>query len=78
MAVKRLMAQDLDARLMDEFRREVHIMKRLKHPNIVPFLGACTQPPNLAIVTQYMPRGCLFRLLHRWARCPFCCWQSDC
>lgn len=43
-------------------------MKRMKHPNVVLFMGACTQPPNLCIVTQFVPRGSLFRLLHRWAQ----------
>lgn len=43
-------------------------MKRMKHPNVVLFMGACTQPPNLCIVTQFVPRGSLFRLLHRWAK----------
>ena len=42
-------------------------MKRLRHVNVLLFLGAVTQPPDLAIVTQFMPRGSLFRLLHRWA-----------
>lgn len=40
-------------------------MKRLRHVNVLLFLGAVTAPPNLAIVTQFMPRGSLFRLLHR-------------
>lgn len=40
-------------------------MQRLKHPNVVLFMGACTQPPNLSIVTSFMPRGSLFRILHR-------------
>lgn len=31
----------------------------------VLFMGACTEPPNLCIVTQFVPRGSLFRLLHR-------------
>ena len=52
---------------MQEFKAEVSIMKRLKHPNVVLFMGACTQPPNLSIVTQFVPRGSLFRLLHRSA-----------
>ncbi len=29
------------------------------------FLGAVTVPNQLAIVTEFMPRGSLFRLLHR-------------
>lgn len=41
-------------------------MKRLKHPNVVLFMGACTQPPHLCIVTQFVARGSLFRLLHRY------------
>ena len=52
---------------VQEFKAEVSIMKRLKHPNVVLFMGACTQPPNLSIVTQFVPRGSLFRLLHRSA-----------
>ena len=28
-------------------------------------LGAVTQPPHLCIVTQFVPRGSLFKLLHR-------------
>ncbi|PKI35987.1 hypothetical protein CRG98_043616 [Punica granatum] len=40
-------------------------MKRLRHPNIVLFMGAITQPPQLCIVTEYLPRGSLYKLLHR-------------
>ena len=58
-----------NADCVQEFRAEVAIMKRLKHPNVVLFMGACTQPPNLSIVTQFVPRGSLFRLLHRCAQC---------
>ncbi|KAL3133959.1 hypothetical protein ABBQ32_008406 [Trebouxia sp. C0010 RCD-2024] len=64
-AVKKFLEQDLSPQLMQEFRAEVGIMKRLKHPNVVLFMGACTKPPNLSIVTQFVPRGSLFRLLHR-------------
>eukprot|EP00967_Tisochrysis_lutea_P006757 scaffold8033_cov15-Tisochrysis_lutea.AAC.1 len=40
-------------------------MSRLRHPNIVLFLGAVIQPTQLAIVSEFVPRGSLFRLLHR-------------
>ncbi|MCD9561336.1 copper transport protein ctr1 [Datura stramonium] len=40
-------------------------MKRLRHPNIVLFMGAVTEPPNLSIVTEYLSRGNLYRLLHK-------------
>ena len=35
-------------------------------------MGACMHPPNLCIVTQFVPRGSLFRLLHRSVVTPFC------
>lgn len=35
-------------------------MEALRHPNIVMFLGACTKPPNFAIVLEYCVRGSLW------------------
>ncbi|KAJ7976058.1 CTR1-like protein kinase [Quillaja saponaria] len=64
-AVKILMEQDFHAERFKEFLREVAIMKRLRHPNIVLFMGAVTQPPNLSIVTEYLSRGSLYRLMHK-------------
>uniref|UniRef100_A0A5B7CA37 non-specific serine/threonine protein kinase n=1 Tax=Davidia involucrata TaxID=16924 RepID=A0A5B7CA37_DAVIN len=62
-AVKILMEQHFLAERSEEFLREVAIMKRLRHPNIVLFMGAVTQPPNLSIVTEYLSRGSLYKLL---------------
>ncbi|XP_022743313.1 serine/threonine-protein kinase CTR1-like isoform X2 [Durio zibethinus] len=64
-AVKILMEQDLHAERFKEFLSEVAIMKCLRHPNIVLFMGAVTQPPNLSIVTEYLSRGSLYKLLHK-------------
>ncbi|CAL9075769.1 unnamed protein product [Musa textilis] len=64
-AVKILMEQDLHPERLKEFLREVAIMKSLRHPNIVLFMGAVTEPRNLSIVTEYLSRGSLYRLLHR-------------
>ncbi|KAK1300552.1 Serine/threonine-protein kinase CTR1 [Acorus calamus] len=64
-AVKILMEKDFHPEWFKEFVREVAIMKSLRHPNIVLFMGAVTQPPNLSIVTEYLSRGSLYRLLRR-------------
>ncbi|KAG7653584.1 Protein kinase domain [Arabidopsis suecica] len=64
-AVKKFLDQDFSGAALAEFRSEVRIMRRLRHPNVVFFLGAVTRPPNLSIVTEFLPRGSLYRILHR-------------
>lgn len=64
-AVKVLTVQDFLDDQLKEFLREVAIMKRVRHPNVVLFMGAVTKRPHLSIVTEYLPRGSLFRLIHR-------------
>ncbi|KAL0432656.1 UNVERIFIED_CONTAM: Serine/threonine-protein kinase CTR1 [Sesamum latifolium] len=64
-AVKVLTVQDFHDDQLKEFLREVAIMKRIRHPNVVLFMGAVTKRPHLSIVTEYLPRGSLFRLIHR-------------
>ncbi|KAF6160628.1 hypothetical protein GIB67_019568 [Kingdonia uniflora] len=48
-----------------EWHGSVSIMKRVRHPNVVLFMGAVTKRPHLSIVTEYLPRGSLYRLIHR-------------
>ncbi|KAG6627599.1 probable serine/threonine-protein kinase SIS8 isoform X1 [Carya illinoinensis] len=64
-AVKRFLDQDIYGQALEEFKSEVLLMKRLRHPNVVLFMGAVTRPPNLSIVTEFLPRGSLYRLIHR-------------
>ncbi|KAG6531947.1 hypothetical protein ZIOFF_005783 [Zingiber officinale] len=66
-AVKVLADQDFHNDQLKEFLREVAIMKRVCHPNVVLFMGAVTKHPHLSIVTEYLPRGSLYRLIHRAA-----------
>ncbi|KAK1616186.1 hypothetical protein QYE76_021703 [Lolium multiflorum] len=64
-AVKKFLDQDVSGVALEQFKCEVRIMSRLRHPNVVLFLGYVTHPPNLSILTEYLPRGSLYRLLHR-------------
>uniref|UniRef100_A0A6I8P2R0 Guanylate cyclase n=1 Tax=Ornithorhynchus anatinus TaxID=9258 RepID=A0A6I8P2R0_ORNAN len=43
--------------------REVQVMCELRHENLVPFFGICTEPPNICIVTQYCKKGSLKGML---------------
>ncbi|MFS7943618.1 putative protein kinase TKL-CTR1-DRK-2 family [Helianthus anomalus] len=64
-AVKKFMNQDISGDALTQFKGEIEIMLRLRHPNVVLFMGAVTRPPNLSILTEFLPRGSLYKLLHR-------------
>uniref|UniRef100_A0A453GA95 Protein kinase domain-containing protein n=1 Tax=Aegilops tauschii subsp. strangulata TaxID=200361 RepID=A0A453GA95_AEGTS len=49
--------------MINTFRQEVSLMKKLRHPNIILFMGAVLSQQRLCIVTEFLPRGSLFRLL---------------
>jgi serine/threonine protein kinase len=63
-AIKKLhMHQYNNPELVNEFRSEVRMLRKLRHPNIILFMAACTKPPNLCVVTELLA-GSLFDLLH--------------
>ncbi|PSR97894.1 Serine/threonine-protein kinase [Actinidia chinensis var. chinensis] len=64
-AVKVFSKQEYSEDVIFSFRQEVSLMKRLRHPNVLLFMGAVTSPQRLCIVTEFLPRGSLFRLLQR-------------
>ncbi|KAA8527364.1 hypothetical protein F0562_034921 [Nyssa sinensis] len=64
-AVKVFSKPEYSDDLILAFRQEVSLMKRLRHPNVLLFMGAVTSPQRLCIATEFLPRGSLFRLLQR-------------
>nr|CAD1816889.1 unnamed protein product [Ananas comosus var. bracteatus] len=64
-AVKVFSKQEYSDDVILFFKQEVSLMKRLRHPSILLFMGAVTSPQRLCIVTELLPRGSLFRLLQR-------------
>ncbi|XP_072029843.1 speract receptor-like isoform X2 [Amphiura filiformis] len=44
-------------------RMELKCMRDISHPNLCPFVGACADPPNVCIITEYCPRGSLQDIL---------------
>ena len=40
-------------------------MTSINHPNIVQLLGVVIEKDRLGIVSQYVPRGSLFDLIHK-------------
>ena len=47
----------------NEFRREVHVMSGMRHPNLVNMVGFCVNP--FALVMELMPAGNLYKFLHQ-------------
>nr|GLL39571.1 serine/threonine-protein kinase STY46-like isoform X3 [Ipomoea trifida] len=65
-AVKVLRSEHLNDTLKKEFAQEVAILRQVQHKNVVRFIGACSKPPLLCIVTEYMSGGSLYDYLHRY------------
>ncbi|PKI70723.1 hypothetical protein CRG98_008956, partial [Punica granatum] len=54
-AVKKFLDQDVSGEALVQFKCEVEIMLRLRHPNVVLFMGAVTRPPHFSILTEFLP-----------------------
>jgi mitogen-activated protein kinase kinase kinase 9 len=61
--VKMIKIDDINESIIKDFKNECNAMEALRHPNICMFLGACTKPPNLALVLEFCSRGSLWQLL---------------
>ncbi|XP_024984291.1 probable LRR receptor-like serine/threonine-protein kinase At1g29720 [Cynara cardunculus var. scolymus] len=64
-ALKLFSKQEYSHDLILSFRQEVSLMKRLRHPNILLFMGTVISSQRLCIVTEFLHRGSLFQLLHQ-------------
>lgn len=42
------------SKYIEEMAKEINALRKLRHPNLVRFIGACLQPPLLLIVTEFM------------------------
>lgn len=65
-AVKKL-GEDVssDEEKVKAFRDELALFQKIRHPNVVQFLGAVTQSTPMMIVTEYLPKGDLRDFMKR-------------
>jgi integrin-linked kinase len=61
---KILAVREITPRVTRDFNEEFPKLRIFSHPNILPLIGACNSPKNLVTISQYMPRGSLYDLLH--------------
>ncbi|KAG9448141.1 hypothetical protein H6P81_014269 [Aristolochia fimbriata] len=65
-AVKKLREDFLtDEDKVRAFRDELALLQKIRHPNVVQFLGAVTQSTPMMIITEYLPKGDLRAFLKR-------------
>ncbi|KZV57537.1 hypothetical protein F511_02997 [Dorcoceras hygrometricum] len=63
-AIKVFLEQGLTVESIEDFCNEISILSRIRHPNVILFLGACTKPPRLSVITEDMEMGSLYFLMH--------------
>uniref|UniRef100_A0A914VHF1 Serine-threonine/tyrosine-protein kinase catalytic domain-containing protein n=1 Tax=Plectus sambesii TaxID=2011161 RepID=A0A914VHF1_9BILA len=59
-----LMLRQVTPRISRDFQEEYPTLRIFSHPNVCPVLACCNQPPNLVVVSQFMPFGSLYNILH--------------
>lgn len=59
--IKRGVGKDANAsnsiESIENFKKEARLNSKLRHPNIVLFMGVCVEPAHVCIVTELMERG---------------------
>ncbi|XP_038064178.1 receptor-type guanylate cyclase Gyc76C-like [Patiria miniata] len=60
-AVKKIFKQHID--VSRSMKKELKIMRDIRHPHLNQFIGACIDPPNICIISEYCPKGSLQDIL---------------
>ncbi|XP_055593126.1 speract receptor isoform X2 [Uranotaenia lowii] len=56
-AIKKVHKKSLD--ITREMKKELKLLRDMRHDNLNAFIGACTESPNICIITEYCNRGSL-------------------
>ncbi|XP_058835407.1 guanylate cyclase 32E [Topomyia yanbarensis] len=56
-AIKYVRKKSID--ITREMKKELKLLRDMRHDNLNAFIGACTDPPNICIITDYCTRGSL-------------------
>ncbi|OXA52679.1 integrin-linked protein kinase [Folsomia candida] len=62
---KILVLRECTPRISRDFNEEFPKLRIFSHPNILPVIGCCNAPPDLVVISQFMPFGSLYNVLHQ-------------
>lgn len=52
-----------DNQVCDDFKKEMTIMKKLRHPHLLKLIGVCSLEVPYYLITEYMSEGCLLEFI---------------
>ena len=70
-AVKKIYRSLLHGDSIKEIQMETEILRRLRHPSIVLFMGTSIQGKEMSIITEYIELGSLRDVLNNFNNCKF-------
>lgn len=64
-AAKMTVLEAVPLEIIEDFKREVFLMSKLRHPNLLPLYGASIDERSIVLITEFMDHGSLESLLHK-------------
>jgi hypothetical protein len=68
MAVKQMATDDVSKRELSSLENEIHLLRNLRHPNIVRYIGTELNPESMSIFLEYVPGGSLKALIDKFGQ----------
>ncbi|KAI8354571.1 kinase-like domain-containing protein [Choanephora cucurbitarum] len=53
---------------LEEIKHEINVLKQLRHENVIRFIGVCTNPQHLCIITELCSKGDLFDVIRNYKK----------
>ncbi|KAI9313050.1 kinase-like domain-containing protein [Dichotomocladium elegans] len=54
-----------------DIKHEIQVLKQLRHENVIRFIGVCTDPQHLCIITELCEKGDLFEVIRGYKKPSF-------